>query len=122
MKNTTYYLGKMTYHKRNTTYQMPYVLEKDLHEFSFLKAYKGYEGKIPHLSVFEAYLVRQDEINSGGYVVLFKTQTDTLYFMPVNIQFAESIFNGDMESQYVGDNDDFLFEFRNMSTLKEITN
>lgn len=121
MKNKTYYLGKMTYHKRNTSYKMPYVLEKKLNEFSFLKSYKGFEEKIPHLNVLDAYLVSQDEISTGGYVILFKTSTDKLYFMPVNSQFAEAIFNGDIESQYIGDNDEFLFEFRTTSILKEIT-
>lgn len=121
MKNTTYYLGKMTYHKRNTSYEMPYVLEKDLHEFSFLKTYKAFEEKIPHLTALDAYLVRQDELSKGGYIILFKTPTEKLYFMPVNSKFAESIFHGDIESQYVGDSEEFLFEFRNISILKEIT-
>jgi len=121
MKNTTYYLGKMTYHKRNTSYEMPYVVEKNLHEFSFLKPYTALEEKIPHLTSLDAYLVRQDEISSGGYIILFKTHADKLFFMPVNAQFAESIFKGDIESQYVGDGDEFLFEFRNSSILKEIT-
>ena len=108
MKNTTYYLGKMTYHKRNTSYQMPYVLEKDLNEFSFLKPYTAFEEKIAHLTALDAYLVRQDEIAGSGYIILFKTPSEKLFFMPVN-------------SQFVGDEEDFLFEFRNISILREIT-
>ena len=121
MKNTTYYLGKMTYHKRNTSYQMPYVLEKDLNEFSFLKPYTAFEEKIAHLTALDAYLVRQDEIAGSGYIILFKTPSEKLFFMPVNSRFADSIFHGDIESPFVGDEEDFLFEFRNISVLREIT-
>jgi len=121
MKNTTYYLGKMTYHKRNTSYEMPYVLEKDLNEFSFLKPYTAFEEKIAHLTTLDAYLVHQDEISAGGYIILFKTPTEKLYFMPVNGEFADAIFHGDIESPYVGDGNEFLFEFKNISNLREIT-
>lgn len=123
MKNKTYYLGKMTYHKRNKDFELPYVLEKDINNFSFLTKYKGYVGKIPHLSVFDAYLIRQDELNTGRFNIMFKSiSSDEMYFIDTTQDFCDCVEQSRILSNFIGNHSKFMFEFNNVNSFKEITN
>ncbi len=122
MKNKTYYLGKMTYHKRSTDFELSYLIEKNIKEFSFLKEYESLSGLVPHKTVFDSYLIKMDELNMNKYIIILKSlKNNNMYCVPVSNEFSESIANGDLESPYIGEYDKFILEFGSIKNFSQIT-
>lgn len=112
----------MTYHKRSTQFELPYIIEENIDNFSFLKNYEVFQEKISHLSVFDAYLIRHDETGTGGFNLFFKSIAfNKMYFIQVTKEFSACIEKSELISNFVGDKKDFLFEFRKVHDFQVIS-
>lgn len=123
MKNKTYYLGKMTYYKRDTDFEVSYFIEKDIKNFSFSNEYENNSELIAHKTFFDCYLVRMDELNVNQYVLFMKHLIDEkMYYLYIDAKTAVAILNGDFESPYIGDANQFVLKFGSIRNFAEINN
>lgn len=123
MNNKTYYLGKMKYHKRSSDFELPYVLESNIKNFSFNTNYKERQEKVADKSYFDAYIVKMDELNLEQYMLFLKTLTGKkMYFLGIDKNTANSLLAGDFETPHIGDKSKFILEFSSVRVVDQINN
>lgn len=123
MKNKTYYLGKMKYHKRSSDFELSYVVESNIKHFSFNTNYKEKQEKVADKSYFDAYIVKMDELNLEQYMLFLKTLTGKkMYFLGIDADTANLLLAGDFETPHIGDKSKFILEFSSVRVLDQINN